>query len=117
MLDDNDDPFPYSVGYAGIGNGAPVLIRPKGSSKYVDWDGRLPYKYFEERGQYEFDGPVYLKFSNFKCTSDGHLHQHLLINGSTAQKKEINAFNDPVNPSSSRSPARPKRTDTGATST
>ena len=38
---------------------------------------------------------MYLKFSNFKCTSNGHLHQHLLINGSTAQKKEINAFNDP----------------------
>ena len=93
---DNDSPFPFPVGLVGIGTGSPVLIRPKGASSYVDWDGRLPYTYSEELSRYDFDGPVFLKFSNFRCTSNGQLSQHTLLTGGTAaQKKKINVFNNP----------------------
>ena len=100
IKDNNEDEqkkqdLPFPVGFVQVGTGNPVQIRLKGSAEYVDWDGRLPYVYNGDGG-YVFDGPVRLKFRNFRCTSNGHLHQHTLLNGTDEQKKQINVFNPVV---------------------
>jgi hypothetical protein len=88
----NPAPLPYTVGYVRIGRGNPVQVRLKGDIDLTPWDGRVPYVYNKEIQEYEFDGPVTLHFSNFRCTSDGTLHSNLVTGGSDDQKKTYNEF-------------------------
>ena len=75
LLDDQQppEPIPYPVALARIGSGKPVQVRTAYGA-WVDWDGRVPYRYVEDRDVYELERPIQIRFqSKVYFTTNGHL--------------------------------------------
>ena len=77
-LDDggnNPAPLPYPVAVARIGPDNPVQRRPEivGVVEWEDWDGRVPYRYDEDREVYRFDGPFKIRFQSIVSFSSNGL--------------------------------------------